>query len=71
MSLVNLEYYGVQVKAGNLSGSATSTINEILNQINDIFKVPFIDIDSNQQQYINKVIIAISGEYSNNARLKF
>lgn len=66
----NIEHYGVQVKAGNISGRNNSDLNEILSQILDSFNIPFIDIDSGQEQYLSKVIIAISGEFTENAKTK-
>lgn len=61
------EYYGVQAKAGNLSGKATSNINEIVSQINMAFKVPYKATDGTEV-YISKIIIAISGVFSENAQ---
>ncbi len=61
------EFYGVQVKAGNLSGSASRNIGELVNQINMAFKVPYKTIDQNKI-YMAKIIIAISGYYSENAK---
>lgn len=65
-----IEYYAVQVKAGDLSGKSNSKINDILSQIDDIIKIPFKDMDSGREQYISKIIIAISGDYKENAKVK-
>ena len=54
-----MEYYGVQAKAGNMSGAATSNINEIINQINMGFNIPYKLVDG-KEIYISKMIIAIS-----------
>ncbi len=62
-----MEYYGVQAKAGNLSGAATSNINEITNQINMSFSIPYKLVDG-KEIYISKMIIAISGIYTDNAK---
>lgn len=62
------EYYGVQVKAGNMSGAATSDIMEISNQINMAFKVPY-KLVNGTEIYISKMIIAISGNYTDNAKM--
>lgn len=61
------EYYGVQAKAGNISGAANSDIRTIINQINDGFSVPYVLIDRNEV-YMSKIIIAISGVLTDNAR---
>lgn len=61
------EYYGVQAKAGNVSGTATSNINEIANQINMGFNVPYTLV-SGEKVYISKMIIAISGNFTDNAQ---
>jgi len=61
------EYIGVQVKAGNLSGKANGDINEIINQINLCFNVPY-ELKSAEKVYMSKVVIAISGRYTNNAK---
>ena len=63
----NKEYYGVQVKAGNLSGSANTDIQEITNQIDMAFEVPYRLIDGTEI-YVSKVIIAISGNFTDNAK---
>lgn len=62
-----VEYYGVQAKAGNMSGTATSNINEIVNQINTGFNVPYKMV-SGEKVYISKMIIAISGNFTENAQ---
>ena len=61
------EYYGVQAKAGNMSGAATSNISEITNQINIGFNNPYKLVDG-KEIYISKMIIAISGAYTENAK---
>lgn len=61
------EYYGVQAKAGSLSGTATSNITEITNQINMGFNVPYKMV-SGEDVYITKMIVAISGNYTDNAQ---
>ena len=61
------EYYGVQAKAGSLSGTATSNITEITNQINMGFNVPYKMV-SGEEVYITKMIVAISGNYTDNAQ---
>lgn len=61
------EYYGVQAKAGNMSGSATSNINEISDQIDIGFLVPY-KLVNGEEVFVSKMIIAISGVFTDNAQ---
>lgn len=63
-----MEYYGVQAKVGDLSGKATSNISEIEHQINMGFNVPYKTAEG-EDVYISKMIIAISGNYTDNAQI--
>jgi len=65
-----MKYYGVQVKAGNVSGKAKGDIDEIIGQIDDAFKSPFYDLNSKEPRFISLLLIIISGYYTNNAKLK-
>lgn len=60
------KYYGVQVKAGDISGEVNSKIDMIIGQIQDAFLMPIEETN----QYISTLIIIISGHYSYNARKK-
>jgi hypothetical protein len=62
--------YGVQVKAGDLSGEAGAEIDKIIGQIDDAFKMPYVDTTSREKRYISDLIIAISGRFTNNAEVK-
>ena len=62
-----LEHWGVQVKHGDVSGGANSLIDSILGQIEDAFRMPFYDIYTRQQQRISRLLIVISGKFTNNA----
>lgn len=62
--------YGVQAKAGNLSGEAGSEIDKIIGQINDAFSMPFVNTTSREKRYISDLIIAISGRFTDNAKDK-
>jgi len=62
--------YGVQVKAGNLSGEAGSEIDKIITQIGDAFSMSYIDTTSREKRYISDLIIAISGRFTGNAKDK-
>ena len=62
-----VEHWGAQVKFGNISGSVNSEIDEIIGQIDDAFKMPFYDLYSKQHQRISKIVIIISGKFTENA----
>lgn len=61
------EYYGVQVKFGDVSGGANGDINELISQAIDAFQMPFYDVYSHKKVRISKLIIAISGKFTQNA----
>lgn len=65
-----IEYYALQAKAGNVKGSVSGQVNEIIQQIDDAFRIPFTLIGISNDIYITKVIIAISGKYTENAEIK-
>lgn len=61
-------YYGLQAKAGDLNGSATSKIHEIVNQANLAFSHPYDSLDDlHNKRHISTFIIAISGQFRGNA----
>lgn len=62
--------YGVQVKAGNLSGEAQSTLDKIIAQIDDAFAHPYLEVTSRERRYISSLIVAISGRFTDNAKDK-
>lgn len=62
--------YGVQVKAGSLSGEAGSEMDKIIGQIGDAFSMPYIDTTSREKRYISDFIIVISGRFTDNAEDK-
>lgn len=66
----NLRHYGLQAKAGNISGAVNSDIDFIVGQLNDAFSMPFQEIDSNNNLYISTFILAISGNFTENAKEK-
>jgi hypothetical protein len=61
------EYWGVQVKFGDVSGGVRSEIDELIGQAADAFKMPFYDVYTRSKQRISKLIIAISGRFKENA----
>jgi hypothetical protein len=63
----DLEFWGAQVKFGNVSGGANAEIDELLGQIEDAFTMPFYDLYSKQKQRISRLAIIISGKFTDNA----
>lgn len=63
------EYYGVQVKAGKISGQINSKIDELIGQCKDSFSIPWQDIKS-EKHFISKIVIATSGNFTDNAIAK-
>ena len=61
------EYYGVQIKYGDVSGGAQGEINELIQQAKDSFSMPYYDVYSRNKLRVSKVIIAISGKFTQNA----
>lgn len=66
----NLRHYGLQSKAGDVSGGVNSAIDELVGQADDAFKMPYYDIASTEPRYISSFIIAISGRFTSNAKEK-
>lgn len=78
-------YYGLQAKAGNISGAINpqpytrnsqgrrikvTPIDEILAQLEDAFTVPYRYKETAEPRFISTFIIAISGELTENAKEK-
>jgi Restriction endonuclease len=63
-------HYGLQAKAGDVSGSVKASVDEILGQIADAFAMPYYELGSKEPRYISTFIIAISGRFTANAREK-
>lgn len=63
-------HYGLQAKAGDISGGVNAAIDELLGQINDAFSMPYYELGSKDPRYISTFIIAISGKFTENAREK-
>ncbi|MBN1877691.1 MAG: restriction endonuclease [Anaerolineae bacterium] len=61
-------YYGIQVKAGDISGKATkSDISPMLNQIEMAFTMPYEDLNA-EEVYITSFVIIISGRFTRGAK---
>ena len=65
-----LEFWGAQVKHGDVSGAVGSDIDNIVGQVDDAFKMPFYDVYTRKKQHMSKLLIAISGTFSANAAEK-
>jgi hypothetical protein len=63
-------HYGLQAKAGDVSGGVNSAIDELIGQIADAFAMPYYEIGSKDPRFISTFIIAISGKFTENAREK-
>jgi hypothetical protein len=66
----NLRHYGLQAKAGDISGGVNAAIDELLGQLEDAFSMPYCEIGSKEQRFISTFVIAISGNFTENAREK-
>jgi hypothetical protein len=65
-----MRHYGLQAKAGNVSGGVNSAIDELIGQADDAFRMPFYEIASTEPRYISTFIVAISGRFTSNAKEK-
>ena len=65
-----IEYYALQAKAGDVKGSVSGQVNELIQQIDDAFRIPFNLMGASNEIYITKVIIGISGKFTENAEIK-
>lgn len=65
-----LNFIGIQVKAGNVSGKVNSNIDELIGQFDDAFSMPFYQLGKEDKLYISKFIILISGKFTDNAKEK-
>lgn len=65
-----LKHYGLQAKAGNVSGEVNSDIDKLIGQIKDAFSMPYYEVGSREPRYISVFVIAISGRFTENAKEK-
>ncbi|MCW2120728.1 restriction endonuclease [Flavobacterium sp. 7A] len=66
----NLRHYAIQAKAGNVRGNVKSEIDEIIGQLDDAFSMPYFEVSVNENRLINTFIVAISGNFTENAKDK-
>lgn len=64
------KYGAVQVKYGDISGSANGDIDTILSQICDAFDMTYTDLKERRRNNINQLLIVCSGRYTRNAKEK-
>jgi len=63
-------HYGLQAKAGDVSGAVNASVDELLGQIADAFAMPYYELGTKDPRFISTFIIAISGRFTENAREK-
>jgi len=63
----DFEFWGAQVKYGDISGAANSDIDFVILQVDDAFKVPFYDLYTKRKERISKLLVVISGKFTENA----
>jgi len=66
----SLRHYGLQAKAGDVSGAVNAQVDELIGQVNDAFAMPFYELGSADRRFISTFVIAISGHFTENAREK-
>ena len=65
-----MRHYGLQAKAGNVSGEVNSDIDKLIGQIKDAFSMPYYEVGSKEARFISVYVIAISGLFTQNAKEK-
>lgn len=66
----SLRHYGLQAKAGDISGKVNAPIDEIIGQLDDAFTMSYIDVGATDKRHISTFIVAISGYFTDNAKDK-
>ena len=66
----HLRHYGLQAKAGNVSGEVNSAVDELVGQADDAFRMPYYEIASTEPRFISTFVIGISGRFTANAKDK-
>ncbi len=69
-SFGGLRHYGLQAKAGSVSGGVNAQIDELIGQVEDAFSMPFYELGSTDKRFISTFVVAISGHFTENAREK-
>jgi hypothetical protein len=58
---------GIQVKWGDIVGSSTTLMTDLVSQIEVAFKVPYKNKPEGQELFLNELYIVCSGKYTDNA----
>jgi hypothetical protein len=61
------ERWGAQVKKGDVGGGVRSEVDELVAQAEDAFKIPYYDVYTREKARISKLLIVISGRFTENA----
>lgn len=61
------ERWGAQVKNGDVGGGVRSEVDELVAQAEDAFKMPYYDVYTREKARISKLLIVISGRFTENA----
>ncbi|WP_421888961.1 hypothetical protein [Marinoscillum sp.] len=62
-----ISHSAVQVKAGDLTGSAKGKLKEIIEQLDDAFMIPYEQLNSEEKKYIDTFYILTSGKITSQA----
>lgn len=64
-----MTYHAIQAKRGDINGKANGDILDLIKQIEMAFRMPYKPKSSpHERRYIQSLIVAISGEYTDNAK---
>ncbi|OYW11293.1 MAG: hypothetical protein B7Z55_19530 [Planctomycetales bacterium 12-60-4] len=66
----DLRHFGLQAKAGDISGGVNAAVDEIIGQVKDGFEMPYYELGSKDPRYVSVFIVAISGKFTSNAKEK-
>lgn len=61
------ERWGAQIKQGDVGGGVNSEVDELVAQTEDAFKMPYYDVYTREKARISKMLIVISGRFTENA----
>lgn len=61
-------YYAAQIKAGDINGRNTGDIDDIIGHTLRAFSIPFTDIITKKEIYIDEFYVIISGKFIGNAK---
>ena len=67
---LGVQYGALQAKAGKLDGAAGGKLDQVLNQLDDAFTMPYKDPETGESRFISFFMVATSGEITDNAKDK-